>query len=314
VGTVLVSSTGGHLSELYELAQRMPQLQRPFHWVTFETPQSSALLAGEESVTWAHYTGQRDYRGIAANLPLANRLLDRRRIGAVVSTGAAIALTFLPVARLKGIDAHYVEGIARTEGPSATARALRPVPGIRYYTQWERWAGERWLYRGSVFEKFAADPRPAGAVEIRRVVVVLGTMPYGFRRLVERLLEILPAGVEVTWQVGETPVDDLPIQARRTMPPAELDAAIRAADVVVGHAGGGSALQTMEAGKCPVLVPREPAHGEHVDDHQLQLAELMPQLGLAVAARVQDLTFEHLAQAARTPVRTVGHPPEFRLQ
>jgi UDP-N-acetylglucosamine--N-acetylmuramyl-(pentapeptide) pyrophosphoryl-undecaprenol N-acetylglucosamine transferase len=314
VGTVLVSSTGGHLSELYELAMRMPQLERPFHWVTFETPQSSALLAGEESVTWARYTGQRDYRGIASNLPLANRLLDRRRIGAVVSTGAAIALTFLPLARLKGIDCHYVEGIARTEGPSATAKALRPVPGVHYYTQWERWADARWLYRGSVFEKFVADTRPAEAVEIRRVVVVLGTMPYSFRRLVDRLLEILPPDVEVTWQVGETPVGDLPIRAHRTMPPAELDAAIRAADVVVGHAGGGSALQTMEAGKCPVLVPRDVAHREHVDDHQLQIAALMPELGLAVGARVEELTFEHLARAAATRVATVGHPPDFLLQ
>jgi UDP-N-acetylglucosamine--N-acetylmuramyl-(pentapeptide) pyrophosphoryl-undecaprenol N-acetylglucosamine transferase len=312
VSTILVASTGGHLSELYKLAPRMPALEPPFHWVTFETPQSRALLA-DESVTWARYTGQRDYRGVADNLPLANRLLDRSEVSAVVSTGAAIAASFLPLARAKRIRAHYVEGIARTEGPSTTGRMLQPVPGIRFYTQWADWATDRWTYRGSVFDSFSAADGAAEGADIGRVVVMLGTMPYSFRRLVDRLREILPPEAHVTWQTGETPVNDLPIEAHRALPPAELDRAIAQADVVVGHAGGGSALQVMEAGKCPVIVPREAAHNEHVDDHQLQIAEFLPRLGLAVSARVDELTWDHVARAAATRVSTVGHPPDFEL-
>ena len=313
MSTILVASTGGHLSELYELAPRMPSLEPPFEWVTFDTPQSRALLA-EESVTWAAYTGQRDWRRVAKNLPLANRMLDRRQVSRVVTTGAAIALSFLPLARVKGIECHYIEGIARTEGASVTGRILQGVPGLSFYTQWDKWADDRWRYRGSVFEKFTVEEAAAtaGDGQIRRVVVMLGTMPYSFRRLVDRLVAILPPEVEVTWQVGETPVGDLPIIGHRALPPAELGRAIQEADVVVGHAGGGSALQVMEAGKVPVIVPREPVHDEHVDDHQLQLAELLPQLGLAVAARAEELEWSHLERAVRRRVKKVD-PPVFAL-
>jgi UDP-N-acetylglucosamine--N-acetylmuramyl-(pentapeptide) pyrophosphoryl-undecaprenol N-acetylglucosamine transferase len=312
LSTTFVASTGGHLSELFELSRRMPELERPFHWVTFPTPQSRALLDGS-SVSWAAYTGQRDYVGVIRNVPLARKLLDRSHVTAVISTGAAVALSFLPLASRRGIEAHYIEGIARTDGPSVTGRVLARVPGLKLYTQWPQWADARWRYRGSVFEKFVADEMASDAVELRRVVVMLGTMPYSFRRLVDRLIALLPPDAEVTWQVGATPVDDLPITTHRTLPPADLNEAIASADVVVGHAGGGSALQVMEAGKCPVLVPRESAYREHIDDHQLQIAELLPKLGLAIGARVEDLTVDHLLMAARQRVISVGDPPTFRL-
>ncbi|MBV9837556.1 MAG: hypothetical protein JO156_05520 [Solirubrobacterales bacterium] len=310
-GTVLVASTGGHLSELHQLAHRM-SLERPFHWVTFQTPQSTALLHGQP-VAWAAYTGQRDLKGVARNLPLAHRVLDRGTVSAVVSTGAAIALAFLPLARARGIDAHYVEGIARAEGPSMTGRLLGRIPGIKLYTQWPQWEDETWRYRGSVFDRFEAQKARTTRVTIRRVAVLLGTMPYSFRRLVEQLVRILPSDAEVTWQVGETPTDDLGIVAHRTLPPDELRRALVQADVVVGHAGGGSALQVMEAGKCPVLVPREAAHREHVDDHQLQIAKMLPALGLAVAARAQELSLSHLEEAAQRSILTVPEPPAFQL-
>jgi UDP-N-acetylglucosamine--N-acetylmuramyl-(pentapeptide) pyrophosphoryl-undecaprenol N-acetylglucosamine transferase len=298
---------------MVELSKRMPGLDRPFHWVTFSTPQSRSLLS-EASVSWAAYTGQRDYLGILRNVPLAHRLLDRSSVRTVVSTGAAVALSFLPLAARRGIDTHYIEGIARSEAPSASGRVLARVPGIKLYTQWPSWADGRWTYGGSVFEKFAAAEASKKSVRIRRVVVLLGTMPYSFRRLVDRLVQILPRNVEVTWQVGATPVGDLPINGRQTLAPAELSMAIGSADVVVGHAGGGSALQVMQAGKTPVLVPREADHGEHVDDHQVQIAQLLPELGLAVGARVEELTTDHLLSAARRRVMSVGDPPTFRLK
>lgn len=312
MSTILVSSTGGHLSELVELAKRMPGLEPPLRWVTFSTPQSRALLDGED-VTWAAYTGQRDYRGIVRNLPLARRLLDPAEVSTVISTGAAVALSFLPLAARRGIDTHYIEGIARTDGPSVTGRWLARLPRIKLYTQWRHWSSDTWRYGGSVFQAFAPDNEPVQMSHLRRVVVMLGTMPYSFRRLIDKLLAVLPPDADVVWQVGETPVDDLPIRAQRTLTPIELNEAIASADVVVGHAGGGSALQVMTAGKCPVVVPREAAHREHVDDHQLQIARLLPQLGLAVGARVDELTADHLLAAARRRVLTVGDPPYFSL-
>lgn len=54
--------------------------------------------------------------------------------------------------------------------------------------------------------------------------------------------------------------------------PSDLDAWMREARVVVLHAGSSSFLQARALGRVPVVVPRRPEHGEHVDDHQVRFA------------------------------------------
>jgi UDP-N-acetylglucosamine transferase subunit ALG13 len=132
--------------------------------------------------------------------------------------------------------------------------------------------------------------------------VTLGTIKYGFRRLLERLVAILPEGCEVVWQVGETDASGLGISSRRAIPHAELQAEMRTADVVVAHAGIGSALAALDAGKCPLLVPRERRHREHVDDHQRQIASALSGLGLAVAHDAAGITFDDLFDASRRTI------------
>jgi UDP-N-acetylglucosamine transferase subunit ALG13 len=43
-----------------------------------------------------------------------------------------------------------------------------------------------------------------------------------------------------------------------------------AADVIITHGGPGSILLALSVGRSPVVVPRDPRFGEHVDDHQLR--------------------------------------------
>ena len=42
-----------------------------------------------------------------------------------------------------------------------------------------------------------------------------------------------------------------------------------AADVIVGHAGPGTIIDALEAGRVPVILPRLARFGEVVDDHQV---------------------------------------------
>jgi beta-1,4-N-acetylglucosaminyltransferase len=53
------------------------------------------------------------------------------------------------------------------------------------------------------------------------------------------------------------------------------------ARVVVTHAGVGSLMTALAAGKRPVVVPRRCAFGEAVDDHQVPFARRAGELGLA---------------------------------
>lgn len=63
---------------------------------------------------------------------------------------------------------------------------------------------------------------------------------------------------------------------------------MRQARVVVAHAGVGTLLTALRAGRLPLLVPRLPHHGEAVDDHQLVFATRVAELGLAVAVTELD--------------------------
>lgn len=309
--TLLVASTGGHLKQLHRLHRRLVGVDGPYRWATFDTPQSRSLLDGE-AVDFVHFVGGRDPGNVLRNVPLARRILRTHGIDTIVSTGSAVALPFYALGRAAGLRCHYIESAARSDGPSKTARMISHVPGVHLYTQYPAWADEKWQYRGAVFDSFVPAEASATPNSIRRVVVSLGTFrAYGFERLVRRLLEILPPEADVLWQTGDTDVSGLGIVGHHAIPERELTQAIREADVLVAHAGVGTALAALEVGKCPILVPRRFAHGEHVDDHQTQIAGELGGRGLALSVEADDLTLDHLAAAAAARVATLPEDPPF---
>jgi UDP-N-acetylglucosamine transferase subunit ALG13 len=132
--------------------------------------------------------------------------------------------------------------------------------------------------------------------------VTLGTLPgWEFRRLVDACQRVIPANSEVLWQTGATDVTGLGIEARESISATELEQATASADVVISHAGVGSALTALRCGKRPILVPRQAAFGEHVDDHQRQIAAELEGRGLALVRTPDTLTSADLEN-----VRNVG--------
>lgn len=104
-----------------------------------------------------------------------------------------------------------------------------------------------------------------------RVLVLLGTDHHPFDRLVTWLEEWAAQRVDV----------DLVVQHGSTRPPrhgtghAFLDhpsmrAEVRRADVVVTHGGPATISELRAAGHLPLVVPRDPGLGEHVDEHQVR--------------------------------------------
>jgi UDP-N-acetylglucosamine--N-acetylmuramyl-(pentapeptide) pyrophosphoryl-undecaprenol N-acetylglucosamine transferase len=314
VTTLLAASNGGHLKQLHRLRPRLRGVPEPFHWITFDTPQARSLLEGE-TVHYVPFIGGRDPGNVARNFPYARRILRETGAEALVSTGSAIALPYFTVGRMRRRRCHWIESAARMEGPSMTGRLVSRLPGVKLYSQYESWAGGRWVYRGAVFDSFAGGEAAAGdPPQIRKVVVTLGTYkgtPY--TRIVKRLLEILPPEVEVLWQTGATDVSEFGIESVYALPEKELSEAMAEADVVVTHAGVGTALAALEVGKCPVMAPRLAAHGEAVDDHQVQIAAQLSDRGLAVTVDAEQITLDHLLEAAGRRVGAPADPPPFEL-
>ncbi|GAA4979967.1 glycosyltransferase [Kineococcus glutinatus] len=307
--TLLVSTVGGHLTQLHSLVPRLPIGDRV--WVTTESAQSKSLLAGEE-VHYLHFPRARNIGDVARNAVAGIRHLPHRNVERVISTGANIALSVLPLYWARGVPCHFIESATRVAGPSESGRLLSRLPGMRLYTQHESWSDHKWAYHGTVLDGFQGvrtAPR-----EVKRVVVTMGSAEgYPFRRPIERLLEILPPEVEVLWQTGWTDVSDLGIDARRSVPAHEMEAAMAEADVVIAHAGTGSTVTALMNGRVPLLLPRLKELGEHVDDHQSELAAMLEKRGLAMVRDAGSVTWDDVLEASSFRVETTSRTP-FHLK
>ena len=302
---LLVANDGGHIMQLHTLRPRLG-LGDDVVWVTPRTPQTESLLAGER-VHWAEPCPPRDLHAVMRNAASCRHLFDDHDVTLVVSTGAALALAVLPQARLRHVETVYIESATRMAEPSMSGRLLSWLPGITTFSQSEGLARNHWQYLASPWDLYRSDE--GAARPLRRAVVSVGTQPgYSFRRLLERLATVLPHECEVLWQTGGTDVSGLGIDARPTVPAAEMNQAMREADVVVAHAGTGIALAALEAGRLPVLVPRRARRGEHVDDHQLTIALELALRDLCVAREADLLRVSDLQLAASRAVSKISDP------
>jgi len=64
---------------------------------------------------------------------------------------------------------------------------------------------------------------------------------------------------------------------------------LETAEAVICHGGSGTILDAIRCGHVPIIMPRLAIHREHVDDHQLQIAERLQQEGKAFALTSFDL-------------------------
>lgn len=294
---VLAASTGGHLQELVRQASYLRPAEDSL-WVTFRTPQSESLLR-DRRVLHVPYVRPRDYAGVLRTVGIVRRALRGEHFDGAVSTGAAIALAVLPTARAAGIPSTYIESVCRVDGPSMTGKVLARLRLAELRTQHQSWAGGRWGTQPSVLATFARRERPVAAVP-KKLFVTLGTIEgYRFDALIDAVLESGLAGPDTTWQLGYTDRDDLPGDVHRHLAPEEFDRVAAEADVVITHAGVGTLLGMLEQGIHPLMVVRRAERGEHVDDHQEQIADLVNRLGIGHAVEVEDLDAQALAEAAR---------------
>jgi UDP-N-acetylglucosamine transferase subunit ALG13 len=275
-------------------------------WVTFDTAQARSLLK-DRRVLYVPYIAPRDFRGVLAATVAIDRALRNESFEAVLTTGAGIALSTIVPATRRRLRRVYIESVSRVTGPSLSGRIVYATRLYETWTQHPGWASGRWAYHGSILGNLT--PRIGADKEVRRVFVTLGTIkPYQFGRLVEHLAAVLPPHVEVVWQLGVT---QAPPGLRGTVHEFMSSTAFadetRRADVVITHAGVGSVIGLIEAGIFPVVVPRRSAHGEHVDDHQEEIAEVVANLGVGLVREADQLTVEDLANAA---AREVTHAPQ----
>lgn len=138
------------------------------------------------------------------------------------------------------------------------------------------------------------------------IFVTVGTHQQPFGRLLDGL-RALPAG-ELVVQHGYGPPPSGAAHAAPFMPYAEMMRRFAEAERVVTHAGVGSILSARRAGHVPVVVPRLKRHGEHVDDHQLELVRGLAATGHVIAVLDTEALAEAVAAAPRRGLASASSP------
>lgn len=292
---LLAASTGGHLAQLVRLAPDLGAGPDSL-WVTFRTPQSESLLRGKR-VHYVPYVRPRDVAGAMRAAAHVRRLIRRESFDQAVSTGAALAVSALPFARLRGIPTLYIESVSRVNGPSASGRILAALRCSEMRTQHPSWAGGRWKTHKSVLATYSVGERER--VESPRLFVTLGTIEgYRFDSLVDAVLGSGLADDRTVWQLGFTRRSDLPGEVSQFVSADEFAKHVRDADVVISHAGVGTILQLLDMGVFPVLATRRRDRNEHVDDHQAQIADTVNRLGVGIARETPGLDAATIIEAS----------------
>ncbi|MFC5926752.1 glycosyltransferase [Micromonospora vulcania] len=137
------------------------------------------------------------------------------------------------------------------------------------------------------------------------MLVAVGTDKHPFDRLVRWLEEwhrAVGEDVEMTVQHGHTRAPVVP-GAVTFLGHDELQTAMAEADLVLCHGGPATILEARRQGHLPIVMPRDPAGGEHVDDHQQLFARRLGAAGLVALVETREALFEALTAGLADPSR-----------
>lgn len=301
---LLVSSVGGHFTELEFVADALEIAPDERHWVVPRHIQTEERLS-RSAVTWSPLVQSREYGKALGNVRFSMRVHRELRPRMVVSTGAAQAGPHLLAAARWRTPIVFAETVARLDGPSVTGRLAARLPNTTLLAPQPGWPAP-WVHELDTFSAFDVTPHPLSR-PLTSAMVALGSERFSFHHAVAAVERALPAGVDVTWQIGDTECAD-GVERNRWLTANAMSAAMASADVVITHGGAGSILTALAAGKVPVAVPRRGTREEACDDHQARMVEGLARRGLVVAVdQPEDLTIEHVRRAAALAVTRRNH-------
>ena len=110
------------------------------------------------------------------------------------------------------------------------------------------------------------------------IFVTLGTQKFQFDRILKELDRLIDQkklkSEEIMVQNVCQEYQPKNFKCFRLKPQEEIDKITKNAEIIITHSGTGSIINSLKMGKRIIIVPRRKEFGEHVDNHQLELAEV----------------------------------------
>ncbi len=149
-----------------------------------------------------------------------------------------------------------------------------------------------------------------------KIFLTVGSQKFPFDRLLlqaDRLAGKGLFGKEAFAQIGNTDFTPYHIPYAKFLDREEFLTRMHDCDVLVTHAGTGAIISGLKAGKKVVVVPRYARFGEHVDDHQEQIAQEFAEAGYVVSCTDIALLDEAIRKALAMEQKPfVSNAEEFR--
>ena len=145
----LVGSSGGHLTHLYMLKPIWENANR--FWVTFDKMDANSILK-DEKVYHCYFPTNRNLWNLIRNTLLAIKILHKEKPDLIISTGAAVAVPFFYLGKLRGAKTVYIEVFDRIDKSTLTGKLVYPVTD-KFIVQWEEMKKvyEKSINLGSIF-------------------------------------------------------------------------------------------------------------------------------------------------------------------
>ncbi len=131
------------------------------------------------------------------------------------------------------------------------------------------------------------------------IFVVLGTQKFQLNRLLKLMDEYVEIGKikeEVIAQRGNSDYVPKNFRSFDFLDKDTFDSYIKKADIVVTHSGVGSIITSLKSRKPVIVFPRLRKYGEHVDDHQLDIATAFEKKNYVLCCKEQDDLLKLLLQ------------------
>jgi len=132
------------------------------------------------------------------------------------------------------------------------------------------------------------------------IFVALGTQKFQFNRLLQMIDQLLADGKiaePVFAQVGNSDYEPRNFQYASFLDKNEFEEKIRECDVLITHSGVATIIAGLKNEKKVIVVPRLSKYGEHVDDHQVQIAESFSKQNYVIMCAENDNLEKLIARA-----------------
>ena len=117
------------------------------------------------------------------------------------------------------------------------------------------------------------------------IFVTVGTQKFQFDRLICTVDNCIKLGTierDVFAQIGNSEYIPQNFEYARYLSTEQYNMYLEKCDIIISHSGVATIVKGIRSGKKVIVVPRLKKYGEHVDDHQKQIADTFEKMNFIV--------------------------------